>query len=99
ERALEGGPACHYCAQCGRACGVNANFNSPGVHIFPAMKTGNLEVRTGAIAREVVVGADGLASGVSYVDKKTRSEVTVSGRVIVLAASCCETARILLNSK
>ncbi len=69
---LNGRPACHYCAQCGRACGVNANFNSPGVHIFPAMKTGNLEVRTGAMAREVVVGRDGLARGVSYIDKKTR---------------------------
>jgi choline dehydrogenase-like flavoprotein len=98
-RPLHGRPACHYCAQCGRACGVNANFNSPGVHIFPAMKTGNLEVRTGAMAREVVVGADGLARGVSYVDTKTRSDVTVYGKIVVLAASCCETARLLLNSK
>jgi len=78
---------------------VNANFNSPGVHIFPAMKTGNLEVRTNAMAREVLVGSDGLATGVSYIDKKTRGEVTVKGKIVVLAASCCETARILLNSK
>ncbi len=92
-------PACHYCAQCGRACSANANFNSPGVHIFPAMKTGNLEVRTGAMAREVTVGADGLANGVSYIEKKTRREVTVRAAVVVLAASCCETARIMLNSK
>ena len=98
-RPLHGRPQCHYCAQCGRSCGVNANFNSPGVHIFPAMKTGNLEVRTGAMAREVVVGSDGLASGVSYIDKKTRREVTVNAKIVVLAASCCETARILLNSK
>ena len=98
-RPLHGRPACHYCAQCGRACGVNANFNSPGVHIFPAMKTGNLEVRTGAMAREVVVGPDGLARGVSYVDTKTRREVTVNAKIVVLAASCCETARIMLNSK
>jgi choline dehydrogenase-like flavoprotein len=91
--------ACHYCGQCGRACGVNANFNSPGVHIFPAMKTGNLEVRTGAMAREVLVGTDGLARGISYVDTKTRSEVSVYGKIVVMAASCCETARILLNSK
>ena len=96
---LNGRPACHYCAQCGRSCGVNANFNSPGVHIFPAMKTGNLEVRTGAMVREVLVGPDGLARGVSYVDKKTRKEVAVYGKIVVLAASCCETARIMLNSK
>jgi choline dehydrogenase-like flavoprotein len=98
-RPLNGRPACHYCAQCGRACGVNANFNSPGVHIFPAMKTGNLEVRTGAMVREVLVGPDGLATGVAYVDRKTRRDVEVRAKVVVLAASCCETARILLNSK
>jgi choline dehydrogenase-like flavoprotein len=98
-RSIHGRAACHYCAQCGRSCGVNANFNSPGVHIFPAMKTGNLEVRTGAMVREVLAGPDGLARGVSYVDKKTRGEVEVRAKIVVLAASCCETARILLNSK
>ncbi|MBV9084410.1 MAG: GMC family oxidoreductase [Acidobacteriaceae bacterium] len=96
---LNGRPACHYCAQCGRSCGVNANFNSPGVHIFPAMKTGNVEVRTNAMVREVLVGSDGLASGVAYVDKSTRRDVEVRGKIVVLAASCCETARIMLNSK
>ncbi|HTS62533.1 MAG TPA: GMC family oxidoreductase [Candidatus Acidoferrales bacterium] len=98
-RPHNGRPACHYCAECGRACAVNANFASPGVHIAPALKTGNLEVRTDAMAREVMIGPDGKATGISYVDKKTRKEVAVSGRVIVLAASCCETARILLNSR
>jgi choline dehydrogenase-like flavoprotein len=96
---LNGRPACHYCAECGRSCGVNANFNSPGVHIFPAMKTGNLEVRANAMAREVMVGGDGMAQGVRYVDKATRRDVEVRAKVVVLAASCCETARILLNSK
>jgi choline dehydrogenase-like flavoprotein len=96
---LNGRAACHYCAECGRSCGVNANFNSPGVHIFPAMKTGNLELKTNAMVREVVVGGDGMATGVSYIDKKTRNEMQVRGKIVVLAASCCESARILLNSK
>jgi choline dehydrogenase-like flavoprotein len=98
-RPLNGRPACHYCAQCGRSCSVNANFNSPGVHIFPAMKTGNITLLTGAQVREVTVGSDGMATGVSYVDKKTRTEMQVRGKIVVLAASCCETARIMLNSK
>ena len=98
-KPLNGRAACHYCAQCGRACSANANFNSPGVHIFPALKTGNLELRTDAMVREVLVGADGLATGVSYIDRKTRQEVSVKAKVVVLAASCCETARILLNSR
>jgi choline dehydrogenase-like flavoprotein len=96
---LNGRAACHYCGQCGRACATNANFNSPGVHIVPAMKTGNLEVRTSAMAREVLVGPDGNATGVAYVDKKTGTDQAVYGKIVVLAASCCETARIMLNSK
>jgi len=98
-RPLNGRSACHYCAECGRSCGVNANFNSPGVHIFPALKTGNLELRTNAMVRQVLVAPDGLARGVSYIDKKTRNEVEVRAKIVVLAASCCETARIMLNSK
>ena len=98
-RPLNGRPACHYCGECGRACAVNANFASPGVHIAPALKTGNLEVRTGAMCREVMVSPGGRAAGVSYIDTRTRREVTVNARVVVLAASCCETARIMLNSK
>ncbi len=50
------------------------------------------------MAREVLVDADGLATGVSYIDKKTRKEVQVRGKIVVLAASACETARLLLNS-
>ena len=98
-KPIHGRNACHYCAQCGRACNINANFNSPGVHIFPAMKTGN---SGGSPRRDGARGdgrSDGLASGVSYVDKKTRSDVTVKAKIVVLAASCCETTRIMLNSK
>ena len=63
------------------------------------MSTGNLDVRCNAMAREVLVGKDGLATGVSYIDKKTGREVQVRGKIVVLAASNCETARLLLNSK
>ncbi len=31
--------------------------------------------------------------------KKTREEIEVRAKIVVLAASCCETARIMLNSK
>jgi choline dehydrogenase-like flavoprotein len=63
------------------------------------MATGNLELRCNAMAREVLVGADGLAKSVSYIDKNTLKEVQVFGKIIVLAASNCETTRLLLNSK
>ena len=51
------------------------------------------------MAREVTVGADGLATGVSYIDKTTGTDEHVRAKVVVLAASACESARLLLNSK
>jgi len=98
-RPHNGRPACHYCGQCNRGCAINANFTSPGVLIDPALQTGKLRLVTGAMAREVTVGRDGLATGVSYVDKATGEDRHVRARVVVLAASACETARILLNSR
>jgi choline dehydrogenase-like flavoprotein len=98
-RPLNGRPACHYCAQCSRSCATSSNFSSPTVLLPPALATGNLEIRCDAMAREVLLGSDGLATGVSYVDKKTRKEVQVRGKIVVLAASACETARLLLNSR
>jgi choline dehydrogenase-like flavoprotein len=98
-RSLNGRPACHYCSQCGRGCATSSNFSSPTVLIPPAQATGNLEIRCDAMVREVLTDSDGLATGVSYIDRKTRKEVQVRGKVVVLAASACETARIMLNSR
>jgi choline dehydrogenase-like flavoprotein len=98
-RPLNGRPACHYCGQCGRGCRVAANFSSSQVLIPPAQKTGRLTLITGAMAREIIVGKDGRAEGVSYIDKATHSEKRVHAKAIVVAASACESARLLLNSK
>ncbi len=97
-RPLNGRPACHYCGQCGRGCSVNANFSTPNVLIFPAMEAGSLEVRTNAMAREVTVGRNGQADGVHYIDRETGAEEHVRADIVILAASACESARILLNS-
>jgi choline dehydrogenase-like flavoprotein len=98
-KAIHGRQACHYCGQCNRGCSVKANFSSPDVLIDPALKTGRLTLITNAMAREVTVGKDGLATGVTYVDKRTGLDKHVKARVVVLAASACESARLLLNSK
>ena len=63
------------------------------------MATGKLTLITGAMAREIVVGKDGKAEAVSYIDKATRTEKRVYAKAIVVAASACESARLLLNSK
>ena len=96
---LNGRPACHYCGQCGRACAAHANFSSPSVLIPPALATNRLTIVANAMAREVTVGDDGLATGVTYIDKTTGRENHARARIVVMAASACETARLLLNSK
>jgi len=98
-KPLPGRQACHYCGQCNRGCQVKANFSSGDVLIDPALKTGRLTLLTNAMAREVTIGSDGLATGVSYIDKNTMNDEHVRAKVVVLAASAMESARLLLNSK
>jgi choline dehydrogenase-like flavoprotein len=95
---LNGRPACHYCGQCGRGCSAHANFSSPSVLLPPALATKRLTMIVNAMAREVTVDDTGLASGVAYIDRTSGRENHVRARIVVLAASACESARLLLNS-
>lgn len=91
---------CIYCGQCNRACSyAYADFSSSSVLIKPAIETGNVDVITNAMAREVLTNKEGLATGISYVNKSDLQEYQVMGRTVILAASACESARLLLNSK
>ena len=98
-RPLNGRPACHYCGQCGRGCRAASNYSSSQVQIFPALETGRLRILDQAMAREIVTDGNAKVTDVIYLDKRTREERRVRCRVLVLAASACESARMLLNSK
>lgn len=98
-KPTNGRPACHYCGQCGRGCVTASNYSSSQVQIFPAMKSGRLTVLSNAMARELITNDEGKVTAVSYIDKATRTEKQVRCRAVVLAASACESARLLLNSK
>jgi choline dehydrogenase-like flavoprotein len=98
-RAHNGRPACHYCAQCTQGCRSASSFSSSQVLIPPALKTGRLQIIPMAMARQVLVGRDGKAAGLSYIDKTTRTEQRVLAKVVWLGASACESARLLLNSR
>jgi choline dehydrogenase-like flavoprotein len=77
-----------------------ADFSSSSCLVKPALKSKNLDVIYHAMAREVLTDPQtGLCTGISYVDTKTLEEKTVKARIVVLAASACESARLLLNSK
>ncbi len=91
--------ACFYATPCGSGCSIKANFQSTTVLLPPALATGNVDIVPDAMVRDVTVDAKGRATGVHYIDKRTRTDRHVSARIVVLAASAAETARILLNSK
>ena len=69
------------------------------MQIFPAMQTGHVQIIANAMARELITDAPGKVSAVSYIDKTTGQEQQVRCRTVVLAASACESARLLLNSQ
>src|SRR5207244_13626180 len=98
-KSVHGRAACHYCGQCGRGCKTASAFSSSQAMIFPAMETGRLNVITGAMARELIADASGTVTEVSYVETATRTDTRIRCRSVVVAASACESARLLLNSK
>jgi choline dehydrogenase-like flavoprotein len=98
-KPLNGRAACHYCAQCGRGCLSASNFSSSQVMIPPAQATGRLTMIANAMARELVFGQSGKVEAATYIDKATRNENRVYAKAFVVAASACESARLLLNSR
>lgn len=98
-REHNGRARCHYCGSCGRGCDVSAFFNSSDYLLEPALQTGKLTIIDNAVAARVLNDESGLASGVQYFDRNTRQEHQVKGRIVIVAASCVDSTRILLNSK
>ena len=91
---------CFYCSQCNRSCSVYADFSSGSCLIFPAQRsTGRVDLYTDAMVRDVVTNGAGEAKGIIYINKQDRQEYQINAKVVVLAASACSSARILLNSK
>jgi len=100
KRINEERGVCFYCGQCSRSCSVYADFSSGSCLIFPAQKSGGqITLYNNSMVREVVVNDSGKATGVIFINKEDRKEYQLNAKVIVLAASACSTARILLNSK
>jgi choline dehydrogenase-like flavoprotein len=65
-----------------------------------ALATGKLDIVQNAIVREISTDKDtGLANGAHFIDRHSGREMHVKARVVVLAAGCLESTRLLLNSK
>ncbi len=97
-QAMRARSPCLWATPCGRGCAVSANYQSTTVHLPPALASGNLDITTDAMVYEVTMGKDGRASGVSFVDRSSGAHCQARARVVILAASACESVRILMNS-
>lgn len=90
--------ACHYCGHCMDVCDVGAIFTSANTLLPKALKTGRLTLRTNALARRIRVDDAGRISGVSIINRETRTAEEISARIVVVSCATIESARLLLNS-
>ncbi len=94
-----GRPACMRCRWCvGFACEVDAKCGTQNTVIPAALASGNCELRTGCIAKEILLTAGGKAKGVAYFDAEDRLKVQTA-ELVVVSCGAIESARLLLNSR
>ena len=91
-------PPCHYCGNCVNGCDVGAMFNTVAVTLPPALKTGNLEVRTDSVVARIRMNNENRAQGVSYIERYTKRSIEVDAKYVILAASTLENTRLMLLS-
>jgi choline dehydrogenase-like flavoprotein len=87
---------CRWC--CGYACEVDAKNGSQNTVIPIALSTGNCELRTQSVVREILTDNRGRATGVSYIDPRGNS-LEQYADIVIVSACAIESARLLLNSK
>jgi choline dehydrogenase-like flavoprotein len=87
---------CRWCV--GFACEVDAKNGSQNTVIPTALATGNCELRTECMAREILMDDRGRARGVAYFDAEGRLREQLAD-VVVVSACAIESARLLLNSR
>jgi choline dehydrogenase-like flavoprotein len=94
-----GRPGCIQCPHCvGFRCEVDAKSSTAATVIRRATATGNCELRERCVVKEILLDARGKATGVAYFDAQGKLQEQPA-KVVVVAASATETARLLLLSK
>lgn len=96
---LDGRSSCQARNLCHRGCPFGAYFSTQSSTLPAAAKTGNLEIRTGAVVNRIIYDeAKGRATGVEVIDRETLKTYVYTANLIFLNASTLATAYILLNS-
>ncbi len=87
---------CRWCV--GFACEVDAKNGTQNTVIPTALASGNCDLRTECMVKEILTDERGRATGVAYFDHNNRLQ-NQTADVVVVSASATESARLLLNSK
>ncbi len=91
--------ACMRCRWCvGFACELSARTGTHNTVIPAALATGNCELRTGCMTKEILLDNSARATGVAYFDSHDRLQEQPADLVIVCGGAI-ESARLLLNTK
>ncbi len=99
SRAWQGRARCQLNFLCGSyGCDVGARSTALSALLPKALATGRCQVRPLSHVHTVEVDASGRAAGVRYLDSRG-DEHRLRARVVVLACSAIETARLLLHSR
>jgi choline dehydrogenase-like flavoprotein len=98
-RGLKDRGPCQFRNACDRGCPFSGYFSSNAATLPAARATGNLTLRSDAIAIEVLYNKQTKrASGVRVIDTNTKQTEEYFARIIFLNASTVATTFILLNS-
>ncbi|MFD1612301.1 GMC oxidoreductase [Sphingomonas tabacisoli] len=95
----QGRSPCQYRSICARGCSYGAYFSTQSSTLPAAVKTGRLTVVTDAVVEAVEVDQQtGRATGVRYVETKTKQRGRATARLVFLNAGAFNSVHVLLNS-
>lgn len=89
--------SCQQTGFCFQGCKWGAKWSTAYTDIPRGMDTGNLEVRSGAMALRIEHDDKGKVTGVIYVDKDGKQQLQ-KARLVSVAGNTIESPRLLLNS-
>jgi choline dehydrogenase-like flavoprotein len=83
-----------------RATGSGQFASSFNLLLPDAVETGKLTIVPNAVVRDITLDKNtGLVNGANFLDRHSKREMHAKAPIVIVAASCLESTRILLNSK
>lgn len=96
ERAFKQSVERHWSTR--RVTGARIALAPPDTTLVAAERTGRLTLLPDSVVSDVLMGSNGRARGVRFVERTSGRERELDARIVVLCASTIESTRVLLNS-